>query len=271
MKQFDQQIEQTLSLLHDVYTHDLLGVYLFGSAISGGLQKYSDIDIFVVIKRTTRSNEKNQLVAGLLEISGLYMKDVKYPLELTIVVQSQINPWHYQPPFDFQYGEWLRDDFEKGNITPWPSKDMPDLALLITQVLLSSKLLFGLPPGKILPPIPYNDCVKAMAAALPELMANLESDTRNVLLTLARTWLTLETDTIYSKPEAAIQVIPRLPKEHQLVLGRARAICLGEEAEYWDDMKNAILPCATFMRDKISECINMAKRSGKNDKTIKMA
>ncbi len=33
---------------------------------------------------------------------------------MTLAQKEAINPWHYPPHFDFQYGEWLRTDFENG-------------------------------------------------------------------------------------------------------------------------------------------------------------
>lgn len=35
---------------------------------------------------------------------------------MTLVEKTAINPWHYPPHFDFQYGEWLRESFKKGII-----------------------------------------------------------------------------------------------------------------------------------------------------------
>ncbi len=43
-----QQLDECLDLLTKILGADLLGVYLYGSALVGGLQKYSDIDLFVV-------------------------------------------------------------------------------------------------------------------------------------------------------------------------------------------------------------------------------
>lgn len=47
----DQQISQCLNLLKDILRDDLLAMYLYGSSIYGGLQKYSDIDLFVISSR----------------------------------------------------------------------------------------------------------------------------------------------------------------------------------------------------------------------------
>ncbi len=81
-----------------------------------------------------------------------------------------------------------------GEIEP-PNHEMPDLALIITQVLLKSQTLFGEPPKKVLAPVPYADFIKAMLQDFDRLAADIKDDTRNVLLTLARIWCTLETNT----------------------------------------------------------------------------
>src|SRR5689334_18068829 len=137
--EMQQQLQESLDLLKRILGADLLGIYLYGSSLVGGLQKYSDIDLFAVINRATTSEEKVRLIAKLLQISGIYMKSSKRPLEITFVEKRMINPWQYPPHFDFQYGEYLRDLFEKGIIEPWENYEMPDLAVLVTQVLLRSE------------------------------------------------------------------------------------------------------------------------------------
>jgi len=180
------------------------------------------------------------------------MKGPKLPIEMTIVEKSMINPWQYPPHFDFQYGEWLRKSFEEGIIEPWSTHEMPDLALIVTQILLKSQTLFGLEPEKLLRPVPYHDFIKAMLHDLNRLAMDLADDTRNVLLTYARIWSTLETNMIRSKPTAADWAMKHLPKIYQPVMKRAKSICIGVENEYWDDIKVNIKSCADFMADKIN-------------------
>lgn len=81
----ERQINQCLHLVKEIFGQDLLGVYLYGSSIVGGLQKYSDIDLLVVSDRSTTHAEKTKLAAKLLQISGVYMKSTKLPIEMTIV------------------------------------------------------------------------------------------------------------------------------------------------------------------------------------------
>ena len=265
-----KQINECLNLVNEIFEHYLLGVYIYGSSILGGLHKYSDIDIFVVINRASTREEKAKLATALLKISGVYMKSKKLPIEMTIVDKSEINPWHYPPRFDFQYGDWLRKQFESGNIEPWPTKEMPDLALLITQVLLASDILVGDEPDKLLCKVPYKDFMTATIDGLSNLLSDLDSDTRNVLLTFARIWSTVATDKIRSKPAAAAWVLNRLPEKYRPVMERAKAICKGEEKEYWDDIREIIKPCADFMLGEINSKINEILLSADTNRSIKI-
>ncbi|CEK10741.1 aminoglycoside adenylyltransferase family protein [Legionella hackeliae] len=267
----EKQIDQCLNLVKEIFGQDLLGVYLYGSSVLGGLQKYSDIDLLVVSDRSTTYAEKTKLSTNLLQISGVYMKSTKLPIELTIVKKAEINPWHYPPHFDFQYGDWFRTQFESGIIEPWPTKEMPDLALLITQILLASKTLLGANPNQLLCKVPYNDFMSATTDALQNLTSELNSDTRNVLLTFARIWSTVETDAIRSKPAAANWAIERLPEEYCSIIKRARAICTGEEKEDWDDVRELIKPCADFIIDQINNKVIEIKLSNNTTKSINLA
>ncbi len=44
----DAQINQIISLLGSIFSENLIGVYLYGSSVLGGLQRYSDIALLAV-------------------------------------------------------------------------------------------------------------------------------------------------------------------------------------------------------------------------------
>ncbi len=264
--QIKEQIDQSLHLLQEIFGKDLLGVYLYGSAVAQGLQKYSDVDILVVANRQTTLEEKLQLAKSLLAISGVYLKSEKRPIELTIVVAGEVNPWRYPPTFDFQYGEWLRDEFEKGRVDLWPSKEMPDLAVLITQALLKNSILYGPAASSLLAKVPYPDFIKASIADLDSFMLNLGSDTRNILLTLARIYYTLTTDKICSKADAATWVVDHIPESYRPVIERARAICVGEEEERWENIQDTVIETAQYLVSKIREKASLLEANGEWDR-----
>lgn len=267
-KQTEEQIHQCVNLLKDLLGKDLLGVYVYGSAVINGLQKYSDLDLFVVSSRSISPEEKTKLIENLLTLSGNYKLGLKRPIEMTVVVKSEVNPWRYPPRFDFQYGDWLRSEFESGNFEPWKTKEMPDIALLITQVLLANKIVWGESAEQLLCKVPYRDFMRATIESLDGLIADLNSDTRNVLLTLARIWCVLTTDQIRSKSEAATWVINRLPKEYQCIMKHAKAIYLGDENENWNPLEKLIQPCVDFIMTQITQQISFIDFSNDKNKTI---
>lgn len=231
-----------MSLVHEVLGQDAIGAYLHGSSVLGGLRPGSDIDVLVLARRGTTPEEKRAFIDRLLVLSGHGDGSGRTrPIELTIVTESQVRPWRYPPSFDFQYGDWLRAEFERGDLAPWTTPN-PDLAPLITMVRLGNSPLFGPPAADVLDPVPPGDLTRAIVSGIPDLLDDLESDTGNVILTLARIWYTVATGIVGSKDAAAEWVLDRLPDEHRAVLARARAIYLGDEEERWDDMVPLVRP-----------------------------
>ncbi|NYE46323.1 streptomycin 3'-adenylyltransferase [Spinactinospora alkalitolerans] len=213
---------EVVGLVGDVLGREAIGTYLHGSCVLGGLKPASDVDVLVVSRRRMDDRRRRALLGGLLTISGL--ADGTRPIELTVVVQSEVRPWRFPPTGDFLYGEWLREEFEAGAV-PRP-EPMPDLALLITTVLAGDHPLSGPPPAQVLDPVPHADLLRASVAGIPDLLDELDGDTRNVVLTLARIWTTLATGEIKPKDAAADWALARLPPECRPVLEHAKELYL---------------------------------------------
>jgi streptomycin 3"-adenylyltransferase len=228
------QLARVVDLTRDVLGADLTGAYLFGSAVVGGLRPESDLDVLALSRRPTTADEQRALVERLLAISGRRTGAGRWRrIELTLVVESELTPWRFPPRFDFQYGDWLRSEFERGNLQPWPTTENGDLATLLTMVRRYGEPLVGRSAEDAIPPVPEADLRAAMVGDLESLLEDLESDTRNVLLTLARIWCTLATGEIRAKDAAATWALERLPEEHRPALAHARACHLGAEEDRW--------------------------------------
>jgi streptomycin 3"-adenylyltransferase len=240
-----EQIAHVVETLREVLGENLIGAYLHGSAVLGGLRAQSDVDVLAVSNRQTTPDEKRRIVGRLLALSGTDSAAAPpRPVELTLVIWSEIRPWRYPPTMDFQYGEWWREEFERGELEPWGSRTNPDLAQLVTMVLLGGAALIGPSPHQVFDPVPDEDFIDALVADIGALMDDLDSDTRNVVLTLARIWSGVVTGAIQSKDGAAEWALPRLAPEHRVVLARARGNYLGTEEERWDDLQGRIRPFA---------------------------
>jgi streptomycin 3"-adenylyltransferase len=217
-------------------TAEIIGLYLYGSAVAGGLRPDSDLDLFVVADRRLTAAQKARIVEGLLPISGRQTRPPTWrPLEVTIVAQPEVRPWRYPPRTELQYGEWLRDAFLSGAIEPEPVEN-PDLGVLITMVRQSGRALIGPAATDVLDAVPRADLARAMVDGVPSLLADIAGDTRNVLLTLARIWTTAATGEIRSKDQAADWALSRLPDAQRPPLAWARDLYLrGGYGDRWDE------------------------------------
>ncbi|OKH99347.1 nucleotidyltransferase [Streptomyces sp. CB02923] len=227
------QRRRIVQLVGDVLGSAAIGAYLHGSSVLGGLRPASDVDVLVVSRRRMDDQERRTLLEGLRDLSGF--TDGARPVELTVVVQDEIRPWRYPPTGDFLYGEWLRDAYAVGG--PPQPEPMPDLALLVTMTLAGDHPLAGPPPAQVLDPVPWADLVRASVEGIPGLLDDVDDDTRNVVLTLARVWTTLATGRITSKDAAADWALARLPPRHRPVLRHARELYLHRRysEETWND------------------------------------
>ncbi|NEC10791.1 DUF4111 domain-containing protein [Streptomyces sp. SID8014] len=244
-----EQVEEVAVLVREVVPgRELAGMYLYGSATAGGLGPYSDLDVFVVVRRPLTEGQRRGLTDGLRGISGAPGR----PVELTVVVLGEVVPWRYPPRQEYQYGEWLRDAYERGEV-PAPRTD-PDLAPLISMVVADGRALAGPPPDEVLPEVPPADLARAVTTGVPELLADLAADTRNVLLTLARVWVTLATGALLPKDAAAAWALDRLPGEHRPALAHAREVYLGEAAEDWGRVgPGRVADCAAHLAGEVRE------------------
>lgn len=145
-----------------------------------------------------------------------------------------------------------------GNILviPEPTFD-PDLTILLAQLRKNSINLFGLKATEVLESVPMTDIQKAMRESLPGLIASMKGDERNVILTLARMWLTTSTGEISSKDLAADWAIPQLAKEHAILLDKARKAYLGEYEDSWEGMETEVTELVHDMKRSIETCLNI--------------
>lgn len=245
-----KQSLQTLEIVKKLFGNSLVGVYLYGSAVAGGLKQDSDIDVFVIINTNLPKETQRELTSQLMNISGtIGNQEGKRPLEVTVVKKEDIVPWHYPPKRQYIYGEWLRNEFLEGELQT-PVYD-PDLSILITQVRKNSLSLMGPEASTLFEPVPVNDIRKAVKDSLPDLLDEIKGDERNVILTLARMWKTVVTGKITSKDKAAEWVILRLPDKYVPLLNIAKKAYLGNYEDDWTEKDSEVNKFVHYMKNKI--------------------
>lgn len=97
-KKIPKEAIQALKTIAELLDNMLIGVYLYGSAVMGGLRMNSDVDILVITNQSLSEKTRRNLTNRLMLISGKIgnIKDMR-PLEVTVINQKDIVPWHFPP------------------------------------------------------------------------------------------------------------------------------------------------------------------------------
>lgn len=234
----DDQLVAVVAAVRQTLRGSAEGIYLYGSAVSGGLKPASDIDVLVVARRRLRESERRQLVDRLTPLSSQRKRPAAWrPVELTVVSLADVRPWRYPARMELQAGEWMRADIDAG-ILPKPRVN-PDLAVLLEQVRRNGRAVLGPESSEFIDEVPHRELVAAMIDSLPTLLGDLEEDTANVLLTLARMWRTTTTNEFGPKDVAALWASARLPVALAVPLAKARDVYLGLAIDDWPDRRAA--------------------------------
>jgi aminoglycoside 9-adenylyltransferase len=90
-KEIPKEAIQASKIIEELLDSILVGIYLYGSAVMGGLRINSDVDILVVINRSLSERTRRDLTDRLMLISGKIgnTKDMR-PLEVTVINQKDI-------------------------------------------------------------------------------------------------------------------------------------------------------------------------------------
>ena len=221
MEEPNKQIDNVLIELKRLFSKDLLGVYLYGSYVKGGLKKDSDVDVLVIINRYMTKEEKRIWISKIMPISKEIGEDtsLKY-IELTVLNYHENENWSYPPIEEFIYGEWLREDYLNYFI---PEKNNNiDLTILLYQAKLSSISIYGENNiNNLIPDVPFIDLQKAIKESSKELIKDFYGDETNVILTLCRMIVTYETGKFYSKDLAGSMIIENLSIEENNLISLA--------------------------------------------------
>lgn len=240
----------------------IVGAYLYGSSTTTGLGPESDIDLLLVTRESLTIRERRSLIALLLEHSGWEGHAQTFPevadqrpLEVTSLVADSIDPLVAAPWCDFQFGEWLREDFVDGYV-PEPERN-PDMVLLLATALASHQVLHGPRLEELVAKVPFTLLKEAQLATVPALFEELHSDSRNVLLTLARALITIETGVIVSKTRAAEMAVKYLdPADAELLHAAAREY-KGEIRVAWGRESESVSAAANSLYGSI--CLAASK------------
>jgi len=246
-----EQLAATRAVLERHLGDALQALHLFGSALDGGLQSFSDVDLLVTVGAPLAEPVRRALMVDLLSVSAPPGSEGPLrALEVTVLVRGDVVPWRHPARRELQFGEWLRDDLQAGTFEP--ALVDHDLAILLSKLRQHSVALVGPPAAEWFEAVPPADFAQALLDTVAQWndAPDWAGDERNVVLALARIWFSALTGGIAPKQVAADWALERLPPEHRPVLVNARDAYLGLAA---DDLASRAGNVAAFVRHARAE------------------
>lgn len=219
-----QQINHVTQTIIDILNDKLVGIYLYGSAMMGGLKANSDLDFLVLTNKSLSNVDRERLYKGIKRHSKAIGEEssLRY-VEITFVKRSEIETYTYPFKQEFIYGEWLREDFDQGIFNG--VEENYDLTILLAQAKKFHRCLYGdFSLNDLLTEIPFKDIKDAMDETANMLSLNYQGDETNVLLTLCRMIVTAKTEDFYSKDESAIFCLKYLDKHDLEIVTLAKNV-----------------------------------------------
>lgn len=243
------QVERLAAGVREVLADALVGTYLHGSLVLECFNaNRSDVDVLVVVERSTARAEKKRLLPLILDSSGSREPGPPRPLELHVLSRGDLDPWRYPTPYDLHYSESWRNAFERGVDAVVAAQREPDadLAAHLTVARRHGIPLDGPPPDLVLPQVPPADYRAALLADFEWARDHAGEAPRYVLLSMGRVWATLATGEIHSKDSGTAWTAERVPARLRPLLDRALASYRGDGLDFPVD-EDALAELTAFL------------------------
>lgn len=208
-----QQVHRLIAELTDILQQNLTGIYLHGSLAYGCFNPTrSDIDLLVFTQYRMSVKTKQRVAHTLLEFSTDPVR-----LEVSFLSRDQIVPWRYPTPYDFHYGDELRDrlrqELDEGGWQNWNEEDRFDLDLAAHFTMTSKRgvCLFGQSINDAFPVVPPADFWSAIQADLQ--WSRERASSVYGVLNHCRAWAYRSEGRFFSKEEGAVWALTKLPSD----------------------------------------------------------
>ncbi|MBD7966679.1 aminoglycoside adenylyltransferase domain-containing protein [Paenibacillus gallinarum] len=251
----DQVYKLNSSLIHYLGSK-IIGTYIHGSlSLHSFNPKSSDIDMIVLVSEKIDLETRFNLVKELLLLSTN-----PSPIEISFITSDAIFPWQHPTPFELHSSEYWRSKYEERVAeedkefwaeTPTDS----DLACHLTLVRKKGICIYGKPIYEVFPEVPEADFRSSICSGIGYAASVLRSNPIYGILTLCRVLSYLETNEIFSKREAGLWALPKIPDHLTYIVINAVEVYEGTRNEMIDINEDHLEEYSTLMRNHIDSAL----------------
>ncbi len=221
-----KQVEGFVDAVRRILVDNLVGVYLHGSLAMGAFNpRRSDIDLLVITRHSMPVETKREIAEMLRRSSG-----IPSDIEISLVRQSDLDPWEHPTPFDYHYSEMWREDTERdlatGEWRRWGERTHrdPDLAAHVGMTANRGICLYGEPIPDVFPQVPAEHFIASIMEVFDSEEQLMADDPVYFVLNACRAYAYLLEGHVYSKDEGGVWALRVLPEEHRELVTRALEI-----------------------------------------------
>jgi predicted nucleotidyltransferase len=248
----ETQVNTFCAHLQALLETNLSGIYLHGSLAMGCFNPdRSDIDLLVVTARGMSIETKRRVVQLLLHASM-----TPSPIEISFLVEQQVQPFQHPLPFDLHYSETWREryhwELENGAWTKWNDTILidADLAAHFTIMMNRGICLLGKPVKEVFPLVPTRYYIASIVGDFAEAKDARSSKPFYFILNACRVYAYLLDGSIFSKDEGGSWGLLTLPGEYHSVIVQALEIYRGSRKDEPFDVA-ALDLFATYMDEQV--------------------
>ncbi|MFD1452237.1 aminoglycoside adenylyltransferase domain-containing protein [Oceanobacillus sojae] len=203
-------LDNLLTDIKQITGNQFVGCYLHGSLAMGRFQPAnSDIDLLVVLNKTLRKQQKQELA-----VLFLCQSKQPYPIAISFLLESHLKKWEHPFSYIFHYSEFWRESMEvdKEQVIEKSEGKDADLAAHIAVLLDRGITLEGPPAGSVFPAIPKADYISSIQSDYEECLAAYLDKPVYALLNMLRFYWYLKEGCILSKEEAGERALEDCPE-----------------------------------------------------------
>jgi predicted nucleotidyltransferase len=246
------QTQQFTRTVAQLLADNIVGIYLHGSLAMGCFNpEHSDLDLLVITHQRMQVGTKRQLAEFLLTTSR-----APHPIELSVVVHTDLVPWQYPTPFDFHYSEMWREriqqDLHHGRWPHWNAQLLndPDLAAHVTITNHRGLCLHGAPIAHVFPDVPKADYLASILGDVKDALASIMDAPVYAILNTCRVYAFVRDGSICSKQEGGEWALTVVPEDVRPVIELALEIyAAGQQHKVFDTV--AITRFVAYMHEQL--------------------
>ncbi|KQL54268.1 hypothetical protein AN964_12715 [Heyndrickxia shackletonii] len=206
-------IEKFLHEVCSLFQHrlgtNLVGIYLHGSLAMGCFQPAkSDVDVLIVVKETLTINQKQNIIRDILELT-------EYKLEMSILLERDVQEFQYPTPFELHYSEMHRERYLLDENYLCSDSVDPDLAAHFVVTYERGRCLYGAPIHEVFNAIDRKYYLQSILFDVDNAVQEIVRDPVYYTLNLCRVLFYLKEGVVSSKKEGGEWGLRNVPDSYK--------------------------------------------------------